>query len=126
MEEIPMRKAMNNRALLAGLVVGGSLFLQGPVEAQPVDTACKPRNVVVWEAKPHSRVHVQCVAAVGNIKYFAYRSNDADAVARVLTILTAARAAGADLIINYAPADTSGASWGCNSSDCRTIRAVGF
>lgn len=92
--------------------------------AAPKDTNCKPRNVVVWNVKP--RVHVQCTAAVSGIKYFAFPSDDAHAVARVLTILTAARASGADLIINYDPADTSGAAKGCNASDCRLIRAIGF
>jgi len=119
-----MRTKTNGRAVLAAVLLGGSLGAADTAMAQPRDTSCKPRNVVVWEVQP--RVHVQCVAAVGGIKYFAYRSNDRDAVARVLTILTAARAAGADLIINYDPADTSGGAWGCNTSDCRPIRAVGF
>lgn len=92
--------------------------------AAPRDTVCKPVNVVVWNIKP--RVHVQCAASVSGIKYFAYPSDDANAVARVLTILTAARASGSDVIINYDPADTSGVSKGCNASDCRLIRAIGF
>lgn len=94
------------------------------VQAAPRDTVCKPLNVVVWNIKP--RVHVQCAAAVSGIKYFAFPSDDAAAVARVLTILTAARASGADLVINYDPSDTSGHAKGCNASDCRLIRAIGF
>jgi hypothetical protein len=118
-----MRTKTNARAFLGATLLCGSLGAANTVAAQPRDTACKPLNVVVWEVQP--RVHVQCVAAVGGIKYFAYRSNDRN-VALVLTILTTARAAGADLVINYDPADTSGAAWGCNTSDCRPIRAVGF
>lgn len=114
-----------SKVALTGILLTLGMLPVASATGQPVDTICKPKNVVVWNVQP--RVHVQCTATVGGgIRYFAYPADDPDAVARVLTILTAARAAGADLVINYDPADTSGAAKGCNPNDCRLIRAVGF
>lgn len=115
---------MKRILLAAGFLAAASI--PSTALAAPKDTTCRPRNIIVWTVKP--RVHVQCEAAKGNIRYFAFpmTGNLIDEAARILDTLIAARALGRTLIINYDPSDTSGASWGCNSGDCRPIRAIGF
>jgi hypothetical protein len=89
------------------------------------DIVCTPVQVSTWV---NSRIHVKCSSSFGGISYFALRStvSSAPEVARVLTILAAARSAGRSLVITYDTEDTSGAEWGCQANDCRTIQAVGF
>jgi hypothetical protein len=73
-----------------------------------------------------NRIHVKCSAAVGNVRYFAASAQNSQHVARMLTVITTAQVAGRTLTIRYDPNDLSGASFGCLSSDCRIMRAVGF
>jgi hypothetical protein len=106
--------------------------MAGPVSqsgSDPVDAAsltwfqCTPANVAVFD----QRVHVKCTASTpGGIRYFAKATEDADAVARVLSLLSIALVTGRTLDIRYDPADTSGTAIGCQSNDCRLIVAVGL
>jgi hypothetical protein len=84
---------------------------------------CTPANVAVFE----KRVHVKCTASTPDgIRYFAKSTADADAVARVLSLLSIAQVTGRTLDIRYDPSDTSGAILGCQPNDCRLIVAVGL
>jgi hypothetical protein len=106
--------------------------MSGPVSQSDSDTVnaasltwfqCTPANVAVFE----ERVHVKCTAsAPGGIRYFAKATADADAAARVLSLLSIAQVTGRTLDIRYDPADTSGATIGCQANDCRLIVAVGL
>ncbi|MBI5030055.1 MAG: hypothetical protein HZB51_05975 [Chloroflexi bacterium] len=83
---------------------------------------CTPVQIVTYS----SRVHVQCQTAVGGISYFVVSTSDASKAARFLSVISTAQVAGRTLSILYDPADTSGTSIGCQSSDCRLMQAVGF
>jgi hypothetical protein len=84
---------------------------------------CTPANVAVFD----ERVHVKCTAsAPDGIRFFAKATADADAAARVLSLLSIAQVTGRTLDIRYDPADTSGATIGCQPNDCRLILAVGL
>lgn len=94
----------------------------GSAVAQADEISCAPSNVFVFS----NRVHIRCVESVGGIQYFAAPTADAAYAARVLSILSTATVAGRTVSIFYDPADTSGASIGCQANDCRLIQAVGF
>ena len=94
----------------------------GQAQAAETRISCTPVEVVTFQV----RVHVRCAASIGGITFFAAATNDAAYAARVLSVITAAQVAGRTLIILYDPADQSGASVGCLTSDCRLIRGVGF
>ncbi|MGH7601479.1 MAG: hypothetical protein ACREOI_34400 [bacterium] len=85
-------------------------------------TKCTPVEVMIF--KP--RIHVRCAAAVGGIAFFAAPTAEAQHAARILSLLSTAQVAGRTLSIQYDPADQSGTSIGCQTSDCRLIQAVGF
>jgi hypothetical protein len=71
-----------------------------------------------------NRVHVLCtVAAPGGIFYFAAPTSDSKNAARVLSVMLTAKALGKNLQIYYNPSG-SGASYGCQTSDCRPIDAI--
>ena len=84
--------------------------------------SCTPANVAVFA----ERVHVKCTAAVSGIWYFAVSTQNPASAARFLSVMSTAQAAGRTLSIWYNPSDTSGAAWGCQSSDCRAMQAVAF
>jgi len=86
--------------------------------------SCTPIGVMTFTKS--GRLHVQCAAAVNGIRFFAVATSDAANAARVLSTITTAQVAGRTLAILYDPADLSGASIGCQNSDCRLILAVGF
>lgn len=90
--------------------------------AASVDISCVPVQVSVFPG----RIHVRCSAAVGGISYFAIPASDGEYLNRALSLLTTAQVAGRTLTIRYDPADTSGASYGCQSNDCRPIQSVAF
>jgi hypothetical protein len=77
---------------------------------------------MVW----NNRVHVRCATLVGSFKYFAAPTSDQANAARVLSVINTALVAGRTLIIRYDPADLSGSTFGCLTSDCRAIQAIGF
>jgi len=91
-------------------------------EAAETWISCTPAEIATYQ----NRVHVRCAAAVGGVSFFAAAAQDTAFAARVLSVITAAQVAGRTLSILYDPADQSGTAIGCQSSDCRLIRAVGF
>ncbi len=84
--------------------------------------SCVPVGIMTYS----SRVHVQCQTAISGINYFAASTSNASNAARILSVITAAQVAGRTLSVLYDPADTSGASIGCEVNSCRLIQAVGF
>ena len=110
-----------SKTLLVPLAMGLALSAM-PAAATPQDTSCTPTQVVEWG----TRVHVRCAAAVGGVSYFALSTSEPHRAARVLSLASTALVAGRTLIINFDPADLSGASFGCQTNDCRVIRAIGF
>jgi hypothetical protein len=94
-----------------------------PASPDAVWTLCTPVNVAAYT----SRIHVKCAAAApGGIWYFAASTAHAAHAARLLSVLSTAHAAGRTLDILYEPSDTSGASIGCDPSDCRLMLAAAF
>jgi len=107
--------------VIAALIV--AIILPG-AGAQAAETwiSCTPVQIVTYQL----RLHVRCAAAVGGVSFFAAGTQDSAFAARVLSVITAAQVAGRTLTILFDPADQSGASIGCLTTDCRLIRAVGF
>lgn len=71
-----------------------------------------------------TRVHVLCtLPAPGGIYYFAAPTSDSKNAARILSIMLTAKSLGKNLQIYYNPSG-SGASYGCQTSDCRPIDAI--
>jgi hypothetical protein len=86
---------------------------------------CTPANVMVYSI----RIHVKCTQTFppsDTVQYFAAPTSDAPNVARILSLLTAAKIAGRDVTIGYYDEDTSGVPWGCDLATCRPILAVGI
>ena len=90
--------------------------------ASAAETTCTPSNLAVFD----NRIHVKCAESVGGIQFFALSTADSAKAARVLSVINSAIVTGRPLFIFYDPADTSGASIGCQSNDCRIIDAIGF
>ncbi|MCP4690285.1 MAG: hypothetical protein GY859_19690 [Desulfobacterales bacterium] len=103
--------------LLTGVVV----LLMG-ADALAADTTCTPSNLAIYD----TRVHVKCVESVGGIQWFATSTADSAKAARVLSVINTAMVTGRALFIYYDPEDVSGASFGCQASDCRIITGIGF
>ena len=82
---------------------------------------CNPIDVGVF---PKKRIHVRCEPGDGPIRWFALGVSDAAEANRVLSILSTAFVTKKQLTIWYDPADLSGGSIGCLTSDCRLIRGV--
>jgi len=120
---VPTKPAISLLLLLASCVIC-NLLAADPALATPTVISCTPVEVAVYTTAP--RLHVECAAAVGGVRYFAVSTADAAVAARVLSILTTAQVAGRTLSIRYDPADTSGAALGCQTNDCRLIMAVSF
>lgn len=109
-------------AWASGLRFQESVASAAELEAETWHT-CTPANVAAFT----SRIHVKCAAAAaGGIWYFAFPTRDAAGAARYLSLLSTALVAGKQVQIFYDTTDTSGASYGCATSDCRPIRAVGL
>ena len=98
------------------------LLTVGRANAAETWISCTPVEIVTYAV----RVHVRCAAAVGGITFFAVATQDTAYAARVTSVITTAQVAGRTLTILHDPADLSGAAIGCQTSDCRLIRAVGF
>jgi len=126
-------------AILLGLALGPALSWLGgwlrPPAAQaaepPVAAAVAPDSPqAVYTCTPSyvgefiQRVHVQCTApAEGTIYWFATPTSDSKRAARVLSVMLTARSLGKNLRIYYDSA-ASGASYGCQASDCRPINYI--
>ena len=71
-----------------------------------------------------NRVHVLCtIAAPNGIYYFAAPTSDSKNAARILSIMLTAKSLGKNLQIYY-DTNGNGASYGCQTSDCRPINAI--
>lgn len=82
---------------------------------------CTPAQVGAFK----NGIHVKCTAAAsGGIWYFAYPTSDTANASRFLSLLSTALVAGKQVTIQYDPADTSGAAYGCLVSDCRAFSGV--
>ena len=91
---------------------------------------CYPDSGAYFVGK---RLHVHCTVADNGISYFALPATttnkkgkvlynpEAD---RVLSIITTAVAEGKDIIIHYDSSDVSGEAIGCQTYDCRLIKAI--
>ncbi len=117
---------MNNDILRC---IGRAVFLAagmagGPAWTAPVDVFCTPNQIVVLTEAP--RLQVRCDESFSGVVYFAAPTADAAQAGRVLSVIQTALVAGRTLIVNYEPADLSGAGIGCQSNDCRLIRRIGF
>ncbi|OQA42303.1 MAG: hypothetical protein BWY52_02250 [Chloroflexi bacterium ADurb.Bin325] len=107
-------------ALAAGVRLGPSVALAAEPDAETT-YRCTPAHVAAFT----NGIHVKCTAAApGGIWYFAYPTRDTANASRFLSLLTSAVVAGKQLDITYDPANTSGVSFGCLASDCRTIVGV--
>jgi hypothetical protein len=95
-----------------------------PANAAPIDVFCTPNQVVVFTEEP--RLHVKCEESFAGVIYFATSTTDTAQSARILSVIQTALVAGRTLIVNYDPADLSGAAIGCLTHDCRLIRRIGF
>ena len=78
---------------------------------------CTPSQVAAF----NNRVHVRCTAAApNNISFFAVCSDtDPGFASRALSIFTTAKVTAKNITVFYTASDTSGASCGCLTSDCR-------
>lgn len=109
--------------LAAAFVCAAALLPAATARAAAEWVACDPVAVATFE----NRVHVRCAASVGGgIIYFARPSTDGAETQRFLSTLLAAQVAGRTLSILTDLADTSGAAFQCNPSDCRRLRAASF
>lgn len=84
--------------------------------------SCKLEAVGTWE----NRVHVRCDTPylASSIHYFAVPTSAREMASRVEAIGLVAQVTGATIYIYFNLADTSGTSFGCSASDCRTITAL--
>ncbi len=97
-------------------------ILSAPLFAVNQWASCRPNQVMVFD----NRIHVECAAAVGRIKFFAFPTNDSAKSSRMLSILSTAQVAGRNVLVLFEPTDASGPAYGCLASDCRPIIAAGF
>ncbi len=99
-----------------------SLFLcVTQANAAPVWSDCVP----VLTGTFANRIHVKCAAPVsGGIVWFAVDASKVDYANRFMSMVNTALVSGKTLTVNYDPADTGGAAFGCQAKDCR--RAYGI
>lgn len=92
--------------------------------ATEVAISCTPTTVAVFFG---SRIHVQCSAGYGNILYFALpasTSTEMQQANELQSLGMAAIATGKQITLIFDDADTSGASFGCGTNDCRKLRGA--
>lgn len=96
-------------------------FVSMPAEAFDLHT-CKLEAVGAWE----DRVHVRCNTPYPStsIYYFAVPASAREMASRVEAIGLVAQVTGATVYIYFDLADTSGTSFGCAASDCRSIASL--
>jgi hypothetical protein len=122
MSKNKLRRIMVRKMAALAVVAGG--LAAGPAVAAPVDVFCTANQVVVFTEAP--RLHVRCDESFGGVFFFANSTTDAAQASRILSVIQTALVAGRTLIIRYDPDDLSGAGIGCQTNDCRLIRAIGF
>jgi arabinogalactan endo-1,4-beta-galactosidase len=110
-------KSMIRFASIVSLLV----LVAGTATAAPVWVDCTPASIGTFA----SRVHVRCSASVGGgIVFFAVASSDTGFANRYMSLGSSALVAGRTLRIFYDPADTSGSTFGCGTSDCRKAQGI--
>jgi hypothetical protein len=115
-------------AAMLTCLVGLAVETRG-ARADQIFELCKPNQVMSFS----SRVHVRCdkpVPILGGTKAISYfaigTSADPRLVNRAMALGVSAQVNGKALVILFDPADESGASFGCQANDCRTIVAIGL
>src|SRR5262245_22823748 len=98
------------RCIAWGALVAAALAA-APAVSAPVDVFCTPNQVVVLTEVP--RLQVRCDESFSGVVYFAAPTADAAQASRILSVIQTALVAGRTLIVNYEPADLSGAGIGC-------------
>jgi len=111
-----------------------SACLLGVCVASPAladEFVCTPVAISMYNQGSPGRIHVECSTSVAigtnNIRFFAVptiASADQNYASRVLSTYTTALISSRKLTISYTASDTSGASWGCGATDCRSAWAV--
>jgi hypothetical protein len=93
-----------------------------PAANAAVYTACDIATVGAFG----NRVHIRCDQPypTTTIQYFAVPATKRDMANHVEAIALTAQVTGATVYVYFDPADTSGASIGCQASDCRLATAV--
>ncbi len=95
------------------------------VIAAPTEITCTPEEIREFTA----RIHVRCLeqfpdaSGVASINYFATPVSSV-ALAQQLRSLGSAAMSDGRLMLTYDPNDASGASFGCQSNDCRPISSM--
>ena len=112
-----------------GVVVAGNLTAQAVQAAQiaPLPQAGANHTCAVVDVGAFTtRVHVHC--AVGyvlnpttTIYWFAYPTSDSAGASRLLSVFETAKATGSTVTVFFETTDLSGANFGCQTQDCRTI-----
>ncbi len=116
-----MRTRANSTAIIA-VMLGLCGALIHHANAATADIfVCTPVTVASFG----NRVAVYCNPTDGAINFFAVcTAPDVSWAARALSLFATAKVANKDLNIYFNPADTSGASCGCQTADCRAITGV--
>lgn len=115
-----MVPSLDARLRLA-LAVLALLLVAPRCDAADQSSACKP----IESAALVERIHVRCETAVdGKFAYFAASYADARQANRLLALIVGAELGDKYLSIVFDPLDTSGQTFGCLASDCRTIKGL--
>ena len=111
------------RLALAGALGGAFAVIASPAPALANNFACTIQEIAVWVG---SRIHVRCNPGdTGGIDFFALSVANPDSNL-VLSVATTAMAARLPVVIVYNPSELSGAAFGCLTSNCRLIQAIGL
>ena len=105
--------------LLAGLACGTLIGTHGASAAETA-VICTPTGVATFP----NRIHIRCAQSFSGVVFFAYGSSDSAGAARYMSMATSALISGRNARIFYDPADQSGASIGCRTTDCRLLRGL--
>lgn len=99
-----------------------TLFFSSSLPAFAVATTyqCKVAGVFENEA----RVHLRCDKPAGPIVFFAVPISKINHAKNFISVSTAAMLAGRSVEVFYNTTDTSGAAFGCQTSNCRFASAV--
>ena len=112
------------RLALVGAIGGAFAVIASPAPELANNFACTIGEIAVWVG---SRIHVRCDPGdTGGIDYFALSAGANPDSNRVLSLATTAMAARLPVVIVYDPKDLSGAAFGCLTSNCRLIQAIGL
>lgn len=93
--------------------------------ASAARVSCVPTDVTVYS----NRIHVRCSQGItdgaSTIYYFAVPTTDATFANRFMTLAMTALVSGRRFIVDFT-SGASGASYGCQFSDCRPVNFFGI